>query len=171
MSRASFPLVVRKNASTGQRFVYRFRIYSTVKSAFVHRKARNVFGFPKEFSGYVRMFGSSGNSHLASSGNHQFWPNGNRNNPDMYIRFLRSRLLGGIRSFHPAGLQSHSFQLLSSETLALNGEHCSNRLRVVFSKIIADFCERFYPCRLRCFSSPLCLQLSGVLHCLFSSFP
>lgn len=43
----------------------------------------------------------------------------------MYIRFLRSRLLGGIRSFHPAGLQSHSFQLLSSETLALNGEHCS----------------------------------------------
>lgn len=47
------------------------------------------------------------------------------NNPDMYIRFLRSRLLGGIRSFHPTGLQSHSSQLLSSETLALNGEHCS----------------------------------------------
>ena len=76
---------------------------------------------------YLRLFGSGGNSHLASSGNHQFWPNGNRQQPRYvyHIRFLRSRLLGGIRSFHPAGLQSHSFQLLSSETLALNGEHCS----------------------------------------------
>ena len=50
MSRASFPLVVRKNTSTGQRFVYRFRIYSVDNAAFVHKKARNAFGFPKAFS-------------------------------------------------------------------------------------------------------------------------
>ena len=33
-------------------------------------------------------------------------------------------------------------------------------------KIIADFCERFYPCRLRCFSSPPRLPPCGVLRCM-----
>ena len=46
------------------------------------------------------------------------------NNPDLYIRFLRCRLLRGIRSLHSTGLQSHSFQLLTPETLALNVEYC-----------------------------------------------
>lgn len=41
----------------------------------------------------------------------------------MNIRFLRCRLFGGIRSLHPAGLQSYSFQFLPPETLTLNVEH------------------------------------------------
>ena len=41
----------------------------------------------------------------------------------MYIRFLRYGLFGGIRSLYSAGLQSHRFQLLAPETLALNVEY------------------------------------------------
>ena len=45
------------------------------------------------------------------------------NNPDLYIRWLRSRLLGGIWSLHPAGLQGYGLQLLASEAFTLNVEY------------------------------------------------
>ena len=46
------------------------------------------------------------------------------NNPDWFIRFLRCRRLGGVRSLSSAGLQSNGLQPLFSEAFALNVEYC-----------------------------------------------
>ncbi|MDD5909750.1 MAG: hypothetical protein PUC54_05655, partial [Clostridiales bacterium] len=67
------------------------------------------------------------------------------------------------RSFHPAWANLLSHLLSGSFTIYPD----KNRIwfhdfQNSLKKIIADFCERFYPCRLRCFSSPLRLPPCGV---------
>ena len=48
----------------------------------------------------------------------------NANNPDWFIKFLRCRRLGGVRSLYSTGLQCNGLQPLSSEAFALNVEYC-----------------------------------------------
>ena len=81
------------------------------------------------------------------------------------FRWWHSHLFSSIsqRSFHPAWANLLSHLLSGSFTIYPD----KNRIwfhdfQNSLKKIIADFCERFYPCRLRCFSSPLRLPPCGV---------